>query len=467
MKLKNKIIPSVLSVALSLPLTNVIADQQFQDDVIVVGSLCVGVDCANGENFGFDTIRLKENNLRIRFTDTSVSSSFPTRDWEIMANESANGGLNLFSIRNVDNDTSPFTILDGVGNNGIYMSQTNRVGFNTSTPLVNLHVKDGNSPALRLEQDQSSGFAAQSWDLGGNETNFFVRDVTNGSALPLRIRAGAPNGSIYIDSDGDVGFETTTPDGLFDIAHPSDANNHAVLVGSTGNFGVNIDNGFTPSGLFDVQTTGGVSKLTVQADGDVGIGTNSPSGRLQVIDSLTANGQSSSVVYSNTNAGTQAVLLELQNSGNSYMRMTNTADNTSWLVGARSDGNFTLTHSNGGGRLLELDQSGNLITTGTITGVSTKKAKENLEALDLYSILERLNALDIARWNYIKDADNVKHIGPMAEDFHQAFGLNGEGSTDRIAFSDSIGVALAAIKALIEQNKLLEQKLSDIEAKIN
>lgn len=465
MKLKNSVLSKVLCVPLFLPITNVIADQQFQDDVIVIGSLCVGVDCVNGENFNFDTIRLKENNLRIRFTDTSSSSSFPTTDWEITINDSANGGANFFRIANIDENKNPLTILNTAPDNAIYVTN-NGVGFNTASPLVNLHVKAGNSPTLRLEQDQSSGFSAQSWDVGGNETNFFVRDVTNSSALPLRISAGASNASIFIANDGDIGFETTTPDGLFDIAHPIDANNHAVLVDSTGNFGINIDNGFTPTGLFDVQTTGGVSRFTVESDGDIGVGTSTPLGRFQIVDSLTTNGQTSSVVYTNTNAGSQAVLLELQNAGNAYLKMTDTSNNSSWFVGSRDNGNFTLSHTSGGGRLLDLDQSGNLITTGTITGVSTKIAKENIEALNLDFVLEKLNALEITRWNYIKDSDDVKHIGPMAEDFHQAFALNGENSTDRIAFSDSIGVALAAIKALIEKNNKLEQKLKSLEDKV-
>ena len=34
------------------------------------------------------------------------------------------------------------------------------------------------------------------WDIAGNEANFFVRDVTGGSRLPLRIRPGAPTSSI-------------------------------------------------------------------------------------------------------------------------------------------------------------------------------------------------------------------------------------------------------------------------------
>src|SRR5205823_14163606 len=44
------------------------------DDAIIQGSLCVGLDCVVNESFGFDTIRLKENNTRIKFDDTSTRS---------------------------------------------------------------------------------------------------------------------------------------------------------------------------------------------------------------------------------------------------------------------------------------------------------------------------------------------------------------------------------------------------------
>ena len=70
-------------------------DQVIADDLIVQGSACTGLDCVNNENFGFDTIRLKENNTRITFTDTSVGT-FPTNDWTLVANDSANGGSAAF-----------------------------------------------------------------------------------------------------------------------------------------------------------------------------------------------------------------------------------------------------------------------------------------------------------------------------------------------------------------------------------
>ena len=268
LQMRKVLFGSVLSL-LSSPL---MADNVISDDSIVIGSQCVGVDCNNGESFGFDTIRLKENNLRIKFEDTSNSATFATNDWQITINDSESGGANKFSIDDVDGGTIPFTIEATAPSNTLYLGSKGRVGFGTTTPMEKLHVVDGNSPSLRLEQDGSSGFTSQVWDMGSNESNFFIRDVTNGSRLPFRIVPGASNNSLYIAADGDVGFGTSTPDGQIDVAHSSDANNHAFLIAPNSNVGVNIDNNQTPQGLFDVQTTGGQSRLTVASDGNLGIG---------------------------------------------------------------------------------------------------------------------------------------------------------------------------------------------------
>ncbi len=91
------------------------------------------------------------------------------------------------------------------------------------TRSLDLHVAVGNTPALRLEQTNGSGFTAQTWDVGANEANFFVRDVTGGSRLPLRIRPGAPTSSVDISSDGDVGFGTGSPATSVDIVRSAAA----------------------------------------------------------------------------------------------------------------------------------------------------------------------------------------------------------------------------------------------------
>ncbi len=188
-------------------------DSVILDDLIVDGSACIGQDCVNGESFGFDTIRMKENNLRLRAVDTSSTSSFPSRDWQITFNDSSNGGANKFSIDDIDGGRTPFTIEAGAPSHSLYVDDGGRIGFGTSTPVAQLHVKDGNTPTLRLEQDGSSGFTAQTWDVAGNEANFFIRDATNGSTLPFRIFPGAPSNALTIEgTTGDIGIGTTSPD---------------------------------------------------------------------------------------------------------------------------------------------------------------------------------------------------------------------------------------------------------------
>jgi hypothetical protein len=140
-------------------------------------------------------IRLKENNLRIKFDDTSVAAGFPNRDWQLTANDSASGGQSKFSIEDVTGSRVPFTVEAAAATNSLYIDSTGRVGFRTATPVLDIHINTSNTPGIRLEQNSSGGFTAQTWDIAGNEANFFVRDVTGGSRLPFRIRPGAPTSS--------------------------------------------------------------------------------------------------------------------------------------------------------------------------------------------------------------------------------------------------------------------------------
>jgi len=187
------------------------ADQVFLDDVIVDGSLCVGFDCVNGESFGSDTIRLKENNLRIHFDDTSTASSFPNNDWRLSANASSNGGSNRFAIEDATANRTLFSLQAGAPTNSLIVDSQGDIGIKTGVPITDLHITEGDTPTVRLEQDGSSGFAAQTYDVASNEANFFIRDVTNGSSLFFRARPGAPSNSIFIQDNGDVGFGTAGP----------------------------------------------------------------------------------------------------------------------------------------------------------------------------------------------------------------------------------------------------------------
>jgi hypothetical protein len=186
------------------------ADNVIADDLIVQGSTCLGLDCVNGESFGFDTLKLKENNTRILFEDSTVTSGYATNDWELQANEDGSGGAAKFSINDVTGVKTPFTITAGAPTNSLFVASTGKVGFRTATPLLDLHIATTDTPAMRFEQTNAS-YTAQTWDVGGNEANFFVRDLTGGSRLTFRIRPGAPTSSIDVAASGNVGFGSASP----------------------------------------------------------------------------------------------------------------------------------------------------------------------------------------------------------------------------------------------------------------
>lgn len=125
------------------------ADQVVADDLIVQGGFCVGFDCVDGEAFSNETIRLKENNLRIKFEDTSPPGPLPTVDWQITANDSANGGANRFSFDDVTGSTVPLWIGGGAPTDSIYLATAGFLGVGTSEPQSALHV----GGSLRIDGD--------------------------------------------------------------------------------------------------------------------------------------------------------------------------------------------------------------------------------------------------------------------------------------------------------------------------
>lgn len=176
------------------------------DDVVITFSLCVGNDCANGENFGFDTYRLKENNLRIHFDDTSDSGSFAANDWRIVANDSSNGGDNYLAFEDATAGRQVFRVDAGAPANSLRVENTGDIGIGIAAPVVEVHVVDGDSPTIRLEQNGSSGFSTQTFDIATNESNFFIRDLSNGSQLPFKILPGADSDAFVIEEDNRIGM---------------------------------------------------------------------------------------------------------------------------------------------------------------------------------------------------------------------------------------------------------------------
>ncbi|MDQ2974346.1 MAG: tail fiber domain-containing protein [Acidobacteriota bacterium] len=287
-------------------------DQVIPDDVIVQGSACVGLDCVNNETFGFDTIRLKENNTRIQFNDTSTAAGFPTNNWQIRANDSASGGASFLGFMDQgatgtsETGTLVFSVAAGAPANSVKVDSGGRLGLRTATPVLDVHANTSNTPAIRLEQNSSGGFSAQTWDIGANEANFFVRDVTGGSRLPFRVRPGAPTSSIDISANGDVGIGTASPSGRLHVTSGSTAGTSMFLQNSdTGgknwrilSTGTLNTGGAGIFGLVNATDDAANYKVMVTPAGNVGIGTAGPTALLSVNGTANKPGGGSWDVFS-------------------------------------------------------------------------------------------------------------------------------------------------------------------------
>jgi hypothetical protein len=89
---------------------------------------------------------------------------------------------------------------------------------------------------------------------------------------------------------------------------------------------------------------------------------------------------------------------------------------------------------------------------------SSRETKTDFQALNERDVLAKLMQLPVTEWRYKQEGKDARHIGPVAEDFQQMFGL---GDGKHISTVDSDGVALAAIKGVYQ---LVQEKAVEIEA---
>jgi hypothetical protein len=93
---------------------------------------------------------------------------------------------------------------------------------------------------------------------------------------------------------------------------------------------------------------------------------------------------------------------------------------------------------------------------------STKK--RNIRLADTKAILEKVGTLPIKQWSYKSQDPSIEHIGPMAQDFWNAFHL-GEDSLG-ISTIDPDGIALAAIQELHKENQQLKKELTQLNEQV-
>ncbi|MCC2546563.1 tail fiber domain-containing protein [Hymenobacter sp. BT175] len=103
-----------------------------------------------------------------------------------------------------------------------------------------------------------------------------------------------------------------------------------------------------------------------------------------------------------------------------------------------------------------------LHNSGVWTNVSDRNKKHRFEPVLGEDVLARLRLVPLTRWSYKTDPATVRHMGPVAQDFHKAFGLGSDSIS--IGTVDADGVALAGVQALDARTQKQAAELTSLKA---
>ena len=416
-----------------------------------------------------DDLTIQEFTPCLRYDDSDSASAGV--EWNVCAFDGDGYIINNDSISAFTGNAT-FAIEEGAPNSSLFVESTGDIGFGTNTPVTPLHIVDG-LPAIRFDDSTD----AQIWNLGGEGNSggrFFVNDATAGTT-PFRIDAGAPTNALRIDASGNVGIGTDPAENLHIKSSTGSVrqrwDNSAAEYwefwhGGSAIFWQHFDGTTTttPVKFYDDAPT---NSLVVR-NGGVGVGTSIPDFTVDVA-SNTGLGQ---IRITETNGSNGLTMFALENTGHPRFRLRNSALNSNWdfrTAGSGSSEQFQITNISGGTSNFpfRLFKNGDLEVEGDVTAngvllTSSRASKTDFAPLDERDVLERLASLEISQWRYKHESEDTVHFGPVAEEFHETFGLSDGKHLNMI---DTNGIAFAAIKALKTENERLMRRLEALESK--
>ena len=173
-----------------------------------------------------------------------------------------------------------YTKADGTTSEVMRFRKHIGLGILTTNPQANLHIHGSSGIRLTDSNQNSNEYAEIKYDNAGNTNLYINNDWTNSNALINFQLAGSTK--MVVRGDGKVGIGTTNPSQLLSLYGGS-------MYMNTGQ-GITWNNGDAQIGAisgyhFQIKTYTGsalTEKMRIQSNGNVGIGTTSPSNLLHV-----------------------------------------------------------------------------------------------------------------------------------------------------------------------------------------
>ncbi|KZY31968.1 hypothetical protein A3731_22850 [Roseovarius sp. HI0049] len=195
----------------------------------------------------------------VDFRDSGDNVTNPGADWRLRINDDTSftgGGINRFSVQGLEANTIPFTIAQNAPQHAFWMAATSGdIGLGTAMPQSELHVMSTGSAGIRLESDTT-------FEMQSDATGFTISDEDNGTT-PFRIHPGAEDSSLELTASGMVLNPTGNPD--TDFQYGSESKPNAFFVdGETGNVGFGTS---TPSGSLEISDDNTFNFFRITATG--------------------------------------------------------------------------------------------------------------------------------------------------------------------------------------------------------
>ena len=314
----------------------------------------------------------------------------------------------------------------------------------TLTPHINL-VESSGSDGARITFTSDVEIDNR-WTLWGK-----VNDGMDSDNV-FNIYSNAYGNVASFTGEGYMGIRDSSPEAALDINGPTDGD--AFRVRRYGNVEMQIkSNGAISIGSENANVPANVTYI----DNKLGVDIDDPNYTLVAQGRLSASWDQTQVDRLDFGHGGSNAYINSAGAGNLDFRhddsnLMTLVDNGHLLLDGASDN---------ASRLINTGSGAYLTIGGTWTNSSSRELKNNFQRVNSNSILTKLASLNILTWNY-KGSDEGLHIGPIAEEFHDAFGFgNSDGKS--ISTVDADGIALAAIQALKKEND--ELKIENIEIK--
>jgi len=101
------------------------------------------------------------------------------------------------------------------------------------------------------------------------------------------------------------------------------------------------------------------------------------------------------------------------------------------------------------------------------SSISDSTKKENFKPVNGETVLNNIRGFRLGSWNYIgQDPAQLRHYGPMAQEFYHAFGHDGIGvcgNDTTLASADVDGINMIAIQALEKRSTEDRQRIHELE----